>query len=433
MLSSNVTPVSSCSPFSPSSSFLTSTPRAVLGSICQYLRVVDLLRLFRSCSTLHRLAAGYPSFSRVAWSEARLHLALDLRVHEWAVRDERCVDGGWIPVEVWQQAVPIMLHTVEQWDTGGYEWLESVEKMRLRAALTAEPPTKSIQVGTEERIVLSQLSWDELNRIVPRGGPCFRSRLVLSATPQLRHLSVTIDPTAISPPPAADLVSFVPNLRSLSLTQWFHEPQHRLAHIRDTLTLLPNLRRFDCAGLLRLQDMIDMAAHATLESISVDANGATGIQDDWDGWGFDFNVNGTEGGAQEGDAAEESNGEMEEPQAAAAGDELSTDTLTAAQHSELDDCAENVRWLQSALVRVLPSRRSVTMRLALANFLHRQLQGEHIRAVFEEIDFYGNPLLMLRHFQMQIALLRSTLRSQLAFAASAAREDEPSQAGPTSL
>ena len=119
---SSSTSFTSCFSCPDASSCLLTTPHAVLSLICRHLDVVDLLRLLRSSSHLHRLDAsdGETAFSSVAWSEAWLGLMLNQRLHEWLIPRHSCVvapdvDRVYIPLSLWQQAVPVMHYTLKQW------------------------------------------------------------------------------------------------------------------------------------------------------------------------------------------------------------------------------------------------------------------------------------------------------------------------------
>ena len=187
------------------------------------------------------------AFNAVAWSSAKFKLVLDKRVNEWTLPYDSCVDvsslernsqlARWqqadpvmlgqsehfrrlvecgfitsedydeepeeepradrhIPLSMWQQALPILRYTLEQWErdevTKRVKWPMKGWAKQLKAALTFEQPTTTIRVGEGDCVVLSELSWGKLDKLVPLEAPCFRTHFVLSGVPYLQHLALSI-------------------------------------------------------------------------------------------------------------------------------------------------------------------------------------------------------------------------------------------------
>ena len=430
--------------------FLTSTPPAVLALVCQHLPLRVLLRLLRSCSDLHRLHANVASFSSAAWSEVALELSLHQRAHQWSmsiplykphkglIRHKKTDDsdvpdnddshkprtrqqqrGHHIPLSLWQRALPALRYSVEQWDRLKCDWLE---KETLRAMLTADQPTKSVRVGAEERVVLSQLTWKQLGDMIPRALPCFRSRFVLAATPHLQHLCLSIDSYTIDPPSAADIFSLVPRLRSLQLEQndWERiDTESSIISIRAMLALLPSLTSLRCFWLhLAVQDMVHIAAHATLEHIQLEVVAAL---EDQGVLGDELHFSSKE--AAQCDETEQRTDEKEGSEASSI--DPSHDISTGKQgKKEAKRHARDIERLPIALTRQTPTRRSIQARLALANWLHRPVTAA-LRSPDYTPSFRQPTLSLLRYYRQQTATLRSILLEQLASSASDV-EDEGS-------
>ena len=413
---------SSSSPAVSSSLFL-ATPPAVLSVICQHLTVHDLLRLFRSCSELHRLNASDTTFSSAAWSRASLRLTLDQRLHYWTLPYKACVwdehsEKLHLPLSLWQQALPVIRYTVEQWLRSDETYLSTDERDALRALL-AEQPTSTVRVGGQDHVVLSALTFTKLSTeiVAQRRFPCYRSRFVLAAMPQLQHMKLVIDKCIVLLPSASDMFALVPRLHSLHLVQDDSDEGDFVAdvvRVHDMLASLPRLTSLTCRKVeLGVQDLIDIAAHCTLEELRLSSKRAAYHDRAWLADGIEFDGGDIDEEEVGCDGSQRATGEMEEAQrkdAAAADD----DCAGLNEYEKEDRRAQN-RWLPLALARVIPSQRSIRVRLALANTLHRQLSRQLIAAGSKR------PLSLLHHYRRQVVVLRLTLRNQLA-ASSAAME-----------
>ena len=378
-----------------SSSFLATTPPPLLASTCQFLAVVDLLRLLRSCSALRRLATDDASFRTVACSASELRLVLDKQLDMWSMPwDKRVADTDddgysrcyrYIPIALWQQAVPAFQYSLEQW--AKLKWKDEDAGMmdKLRAALSADKPTEVRQTRTgEDCTVVSYKGFgkEEWCLIAEWRLPCFRSHLVLKATPHLRHLHIDIDPNEAVLPPALELFSFVPRLRSLVLQQLcvgFLCPDNvSIVPIRDTLAALPTLTSFECYGLkLSMQDAIDIAGHAPLEQVYLTSESTASNAPSRAGrytpseYRIDFWYQAKEYYYSQDDADEAA-----KQQAAAAIRPWHTGAFAMELSTALEGAERRTQAterLHRALTRVVPSHRSVKARLALAHYLHRHV------------------------------------------------------------
>ena len=419
-------PFSSSSPSFPavpssSPSALATTTPAVLSFICQQLRVTDLLRLLRCCSALRRLSASDASFSSAAWSAAWLELQLNQRLDKWTLPRDECVSDKKrelrIPLSVWQQAVPVIQYTLQRWEQDNartpYGDMERASVAALKALLAAEPATSTARSRGEEHVVLSELSLSELGRLLPWHIHCFRGRFVLAATPYLQHLRLTISAYNVEPPPAAETLAFVPRLRSLHIQQEMpsHEvdSERSIVPIRDILAALPSLTELRCEQIqLGVQDMLDIAAHVTLERIQLSGDEVNYLDQAWLGRTIRF----TTGIEEETERQQE--GTEETKQDSADDSDEKVEEAADGRWSTADTRPTSI-----ASTRVKQSRRSVVARLELANFLHRRLRGK-LRQSFDR------PLKVLQQYRQQAATLRSTLRKQLAASASAAVRAEGS-------
>ena len=275
----------------------------------------------------------------------------------------------------------------------------------MKAALAAQQPTTTVREGGREYVVLSELSLSSVNAMLPPGRvPSYLSRFVLTATPYLQHLDIVTRGDTVVPPPVADTFSLVPRLRSLRLSQLNHfrtDLTDGTFCMRDMLTPLPSLVALRCMKMpLGVQDLIDIAAHATLGNIHVFTRKASTVDKAWLPDGFDFHTDGKEEEADEEGEAERASDET----MADSGDEKDSQ---ASEPADRDARTIDMQRLPVALTRVTPSTRSILARLALTNFLHRALlPPEHPLSVQRSIT-------LQRHYQQQVALLRSTLRQQL--------------------
>ena len=258
-----------------------------------------------------------------------------------------------------------------------------------------------------------------------------------AAVPHLQHLHLAIDPYDIRPPPACDVFSLVPHLRSLHLEQtlYVNTDPASIGSICDMLALLPNLTALHGTALhFDIQDLIDIAAHATLERVRLQQTYAWRDQewlgyDEWcSGPGFDFDSSdNTHTQRQPRNTGEDETGgdnevvdEQDEAAAAAVSDTI-TAGATYYDNCQLVSCAEDIRRLLSALNRVEPTQRSVEARLSLATFLYHAMQVRKFNDPAEGDDWSRPPEILL-HLRHQIAVLHSTLRRQLSCSTSQAAQ-----------
>ena len=388
---------------------LTALPPVLLALICHYLSLADLLRLLRCCCELRVLNASDASFSSAVWCSVVLHLRLDRLPHEWALPYDSCIhdpstDTRHIPLSLWQQAVPVMEHTFPRWGQSAWSKRNDVWQQGM-TALTTKQPTTTIRVDGEKHVVLSKLTWDMLRNKVPRGFPCYRNRFVLSATPHLQHLHILLDASKTLPLPLLDIVALVPRLRSLQVEM--AEPSLHYVYSEQIITpnhavlsQLPHLTHLTCMALhLTTVELIDIAAHATLEHIHLHGAGPKQA----------FHSDGEE---QEQEHTEDRAGAERSQGAGGKSTDVdggAEDAATATARQLL--CRErDMARLSLALVRVTPTRRSIRARLELAEFLQNELsqQGERDRVLCRQ-QFSTS----LQHCRQQVDLLQSTLRSQL--------------------
>ena len=395
---------------------LLTTPSTLLASTCRFLQVVDLLRLLRSCSTLRRLNTTDASFYAVAWSAAHFHLELNKPRDEWLLPA-----AGWvvdentrvrhIPLSLWQQAVPVCEYSMAQWERldvlNVRNQLGPTNRALLEAALRADQPTTVIRTaGGKDCVVLDAACH---RRYDMRLGqiPCFRVRFVLRATPHLQHLHLTVDVSVTELPGLSDSFLLVPRLRSLLLEQVQRRitdlsQERAIVPICDMLALLPSLTALHCVEIcVGTQDLIDIAAHTTLEHILVQTRKVPAGERRWLRHGVFYSATWDDSGGDEQDDTEGDSEDVEEEQTAA----------------EARRNAAAIQRLLSALTRVAPTHHSIQARVAFADYLQRRMRKKNHR-------IYVRPPLLLRQ---QLDTLRATLRQQLEASAPADEEGDESE------
>ena len=205
---------------------------------------------------------------------------------------------------------------------------------------------------------------------------------------------------------------FVPHLRSLVHGECGDADP--VIPIRDMLAALPSLTSLLCVDVsLRVQDMIDVTAHATLERIYLHVSHPLTA--------YSLTLDSCRPAKKRDPTVVRcgcchSSEEEDETE-----DDREVDELVGSMHhaelteeeAKLD--AEDIQRLQRALVRVPPSRRSITARLVVADRLYRWL-----RARLREARKRQKTIEVRLHYMQQIATLRSTLRDQLASSVSVA-------------
>ena len=382
-------------------SWLACTPPALLALICQHLQVTDILRLLRCCSNL-RLLNDNGAFADGAWSALRLELRLNTELHEWALPCSSCIHDPstqlydrYIPLSLWQQALPVLEYTQQQWDIHEH-WLQARLAMeQLRAAVVTQQPTTTIVINGEQHVVLSSVTWSALFGWIDKGAPNFRGLFVLTATPHLQHLSILMNVHKTSMAPLSHIFPLVPRLRSLRMEKdsIFDFSTEAAIPTRAILDALPQLTALSLLGFRgTAQELIDIAAHATLEHIHINAYSQYVDEDGLRGC-FMFHTDGEEEGAAV----------MEQGQ-----QQMTTGSGSVEMAAARDDAMAR---LSLALVRVVcPSQRSVRARLTVAAFLHCEI----VLPLELSEDSPGHVTQPSRSVVQQLAMLQLTLRDQLA-------------------
>ena len=301
----------------------------------------------------------------------------------------------------------------------------------LMEGLTIEQPTITLWVRRgeelEECTVLDLLTMREVDEIVEHL-PCFSTDFALAATPQLQHLHLQIG-TVLPARPITDMFTLVPRLRSLHIdatnTNWSikRPTPNSIVCIRDMLAALSSLAQLHCTNLLLdMQDLIDIAAHATLEDVALNP-----LSDDIHaqyGLGHSINFNSNESKDDDEKQAVSSH------RASMHGVEMQ-DAAANGPSKEVEQHKRDMEWLSIALTRVPPSHRSISVPLALANFTHRQLPPkdtdtdqpcnvpQYIRLLRGHLldERRRRALDAMRHLFRQVATLRDTLSAQLSSSA----------------
>ena len=368
----------------------------LLPIICQHLPLSELLHLLRSCRHLRLLNGEDATFSGVAWSAVKLELLVHEWLQYWTLPYDSCINDphnprafSRIPLSLWQQAVPVIEYTLQQWGDKYASQVGSLE--RLQTTLRSKQPTTTLRIAGENHVVLSQLSHNSVYGAISRGFPCFRSRFVLTATPHLQHLHIKLNAYRISTSPLSDAVQYVPQLRSLHIENrgYFVGTGQPDAPSHAILAQLPHLTALTCVDLhINTQQLIDIAAHATLEHIHIDSCEAIPA----------FHT--------DGESVEQSESEERAERVTASHDSGATDYAAAADEAshELDPHERDIRQLSLALTRVTPTRRSIVARLELAHSLHIAVHREKLDISTEQ-----------QRLRKQVAVLQSTLRRQLAW------------------
>lgn len=434
-----------CPPRRVSSRLVTLQPSVLVATLCTYLSHSDILALRRTCEALS-VTMRDAVFSSVAWSVCQLRVDIGRPVIDLVAPQRLCLtdsllnDELWMPLSLWQRALPIVRMTLphcrapyngqrewlpsklawsQSWREGKWRDSEELERESLQTALDAalapKPDFRVItsrsQTPPKHHLVLAALSRDQLQAIFStcptlRGMDCPQSRLAmlqLQAVLGLQHLHLVVDTDQVSSPPIVELVSLVPHLRSLHL-EYVRQNDYAVSTQR-VLELLPSLTSLTWQHTwLTPQHLLDIAAHATLEHIWLE--GYDQAASDGDAFKFCFRSDNTEEQAGLDDA--------DEPY-----DDCFAQTLLEQQ------LLDNMRRISQ------PSRRSLLTRLALLyslqgglppaqqqeqddrrTWLQRRLQRQRIppphwhRLSDDPVPF--------AHRMRQVAWMRSQLRQQLA-------------------
>lgn len=351
------------------------TPPVLLALICQHLQAADILRLLRCCSTLHRTSDSDAAFSSDAWRHASLTISIDKRAHQWVIPHSsvHCSDVSgkrkWlVALPAWLASTAVIRYSFDEWRQAN-EPTAPVAALVQAATAAEQPPT--VVLSCQEYVLLSEQQWSAMDEMYVLHEPAYRSRFVLSATPHLQHLSLSIDAYLVNDTtPAADSLRLVPHLRSLHV-RYFRS--HELNDdppafpVRCALSALPCLTSLACVQLHRMQDMIDIAAHATLECVRLHSRSLACIEclnaqhcTECSTCSVDFDTN---------DDVEWVGDEYSE---SGSGSVSASETEAEAEA----EVADSKQRLQAALTRVSPTLRSITSRLSLTAYLRYGLAEE---------------------------------------------------------
>jgi len=218
-------------------------------------------------------------------------------------------------------------------------------------------------------------------------------------------------------------------LRSLSLSQQDSNRSSAglLFDFQAVLDSLPRLASLRCSniGYISIAALLDIASHSTLEELHIDSGPHSMADSEWIGYVMRFPIGAAEDERRLEEVAAHSSldGDIEEEdseavEAALVGHESESDndsTCSALDHGERLRRGEMQR-MRTALTRTQPTEQSCRVRLALADWLHRRLRRGGL--LTDDLVAWANsvprhPKSLLRHYRMQVALLRSTLQRQL--------------------
>ena len=188
------------------------------------------------------------------------------------------------------------------------------------------------------------------------------------------------------------------------------------------LDSLPHLVSLQCTSIsnLAIVDLLDIVSHSTLKELYIDE--CVLADDDWHGYRMKFPINvedderalkrQTTDCKRRGDIEEESE-TVTDALADDASDSSSQLTSTPLQANVQEGWfAVEVRRMRAALTRTQPSKCSCRVRLALADWLHRQLRRGKLPT--DDRSFRPrHPKSLLRCYRKQVALLRSIRRRQV--------------------
>jgi len=293
------------------------------------------------------------------------------------------------------------------------------------------PATTIITLESGEQCeVLTEFNENILkHKISARFAPCYRSRLILLATPNLRSLSFNIDAAEYETPQFDDLLGLVPNLRTLTLYQGDSNQSNThcsLIRIRQTMKYLSELESLTINSfILSIQDLIDISSHPRLEFIELDDDEIDeGIdQEEWKWFSSSYKFSSEESPNHEHNdrinvdyqLADDKNNETIEKAAMnefrVDGDDGKEDFIDEDNDPRYDawkpaQMSADIEHIQSSLLLLPSSAASIKARLKLFNLLRTKLFRPHNARV-------THPLKYLRHLRHQIYLLYSSLTQSL--------------------
>ena len=422
---------------------LSQLPLDLLAQVASHLPVAALLVLQRASHTQAALRAD-ESYMAEAWSSAKVALDVGSKLPGWTLPLRQCVHSGQqqlIPVHVWRAALPALQAAVAKRQDDDKDERRRQQHQQLRQWVEQPHPTRLVYVKRNDKNelcvvedasaqpsgdaqgveVLSDIDRKAMWDCTPQYRDVeVRCRLVLRACPYLQQFVLAINTAAHVEPSHEDTFALLPQLRSLDLILrqpsqqeselLIEEPPVDFERLLDSLPRLTSLRCYDI--FLGVSDLLDIAAHSTLEELFLKAAGKQLSDASWIGEYIAFPI-------------AESRDELELQQAAAgatmsgglgveeaapvtgSGSAIDGDTSIDREQGPAWT-RDDVRRMQAALTRTQPTRRSCKMRLALADWLHRRLRRSGLHT-----DADDHPAWLLRHYRSQVELLRSMLRRQL--------------------
>ena len=310
---------------------LTSLPLYLLSSAVSYLHTVsDVLLFHRLCHSFHYLRSD-ADWCAVAWQCTTAYLFLDdetgnalqrlINTTLPSSRHVRMAPTAWpderIPAKLWQDAKDTLTTVAQRWleERPGFAIddsrehgqiqgtryrVESVQQLLdlLRSPQETEMVTdvEGVEVEVLKDVHHSTLSdaveWSESSIVL--------SNQLLSCLPHLQQLLISIDAIHFDMPPISASIAHVPHLRVLHVQQTDSDQtntEHSLLDIRATLDALPQLRVLHWLEMrVSILDLLHIAAHSTLEDITIESVEYGVAYDDreWLGSHFHFKRQGAE-------------------------------------------------------------------------------------------------------------------------------------------
>jgi len=415
----------------------------LLALIASYLSVKDLLFFLRSHRQIHQLNSSNKSFAVSAWANSQLCIRVERSFDEWIIPSKDYIYDqyreGFISLSMWHSIRSVMVSVFQYWIDSDYCNDEIVSEesgfdfsLAKKLIETSEnPASKIVTSASGEKVqVLENFNYEIFSRkLSPQRWPCCLPRFILSTTPNLSSLAVTIDGfvTRVSDPD--NWLKFVPHLRSLKIRQQDSNQSHiekSIIPIRQTLSILTELESLTTTGLmLGIQDMIDIAAHSKLAVIKLTSKEVSALESDWLTNGIDFNSHSqfpdSDGTNYSNFGDEEDENEQNDKrkkqklhvnydeQFAVEGDnELMEydDEEDWPPEATPERMAADIAYIQTSLSLSSSSSASQRARLNLVDYLKSQL--------YQPLESqYFRPLVYLRHLRRQIFMLQSALSEQV--------------------
>lgn len=224
----------------------------LLALIVQHLPIKNLLYFIRSHRRIHTLNSSNASWSARAFNNS--HISIELGdLNDWVMKssDYLCsfdtfqsndtiavnqrLDKGLISLWTWRSIKHGFCDVLNRWLNEHADelknWQEFDCDLAKRIIDTRDnPPTTIITLRSSATCeVLTDLNEDVFKlKIRTKPAPSDRTRRILSATPNLRSLSLCVDAARFDPPKLNDLLGLVPNLRSLNFCQCDSDYSHKI-------------------------------------------------------------------------------------------------------------------------------------------------------------------------------------------------------------